>query len=139
MKQDNTYYFLAAVLIFVGLIWLLNEVVLIFDLKYYLQNLFEPIQHIVRWLARIVFSWQLILIVIGSLLLVRRKSIGYVLVVIGVIFIVPKIFMWESLSFSLVFPMLLIGVGITFLYKVNLDKKKKHPYNTGSVDENDIV
>lgn len=66
-----------------------------------------------------IFSWQSLLIAIGFLNLSHRKNnpFGYILIIIGVLFLIPKVF-HVHLDFSGYFlPILLVGLGILILFK----------------------
>ncbi len=69
-------------------------------------------------LKSIVFSWQMLLIVIGILNLFGRHSFtGVVLIFIGGFFLLPEIFAF-AFSFSKLFwPLLLIFVGILIIFR----------------------
>jgi hypothetical protein len=44
-----------------------------------------------------------------------RRSAGIVLIVIGGIFLIPKIFMVPHITISLLLPMVLIGLGVVLI------------------------
>jgi hypothetical protein len=116
-ENDNFRILLAAVLIFVGTIWMLSELGQIFHFQYLFENILLPVKKVFHGVTRAVFSWQMIIIIIGIILLSSKKHIGLVFLVIGVIFMVPRIFQWESFTYWLFFPMLIIGIGITMMVK----------------------
>ncbi len=70
-------------------------------------------------LKHIFFSWQMILIVIGviSLLSSENQTPGYVLIIIGTIFILPRIFEFSFNVSHLLIPTILIVIGIVILLK----------------------
>ncbi len=116
IKKDNSRLVFAAVLIFVGIIWLLRKVGLHIDLSWiHLENIFYPIRHLFRNFGHFIFSWPMILIVIGLLLLAGKRSVGIVFIVIGGIFILPRLFFIPGLSISLLLPLFLIGIGIAMV------------------------
>jgi len=68
-------------------------------------------------LKRVIFSWQMLLIFLGVVNLLKRKLIpGLVLVFVGSFFILPKIFLGLDANFIHVYwPLLLIAAGIIIL------------------------
>jgi hypothetical protein len=46
-----------------------------------------------------------------------KRSSGIVLIVIGGIFLLPKLFIVPGLTFSMFFPVLLVGLGIAMIVK----------------------
>jgi predicted membrane protein len=67
----------------------------------------------------ILFSWQMLLIVIGivSLLSSNNHTPGYVLITIGTIFLLPEIFNFTFSVGHLIVPAILIAIGIILLLK----------------------
>lgn len=66
-----------------------------------------------------VFNWQMLLIAIGLTSIVKKggHAGGYILILIGGVFILPE---WMDLPFDtgqLLFPAVLIGVGLIILFK----------------------
>ena len=78
----------------------------------------------------IIFSWQMILIVIGLVLFFSKHSkvAGVILMLVGGVFILPKLQI-EALSFldgnTLPLVLILVGLIIIFLYFYGLKKKEK--------------
>ena len=73
----------------------------------------------VPWRMRnIVFSWQMILIILGVIFISSRdsKSTGYILLAIGVFFIMPKFLDVPHFWRSLFWPSLLILVGLLVIF-----------------------
>lgn len=73
----------------------------------------------VPWRMRdIIFSWQMILIVLGVIFISGRdsKSTGYILLGIGAFFILPRFFDVPHYWRSLFWPSLLILVGLLILF-----------------------
>jgi len=70
-------------------------------------------------LKHIFFSWQMLLIVIGivSLLSSENHTPGYVLILIGMIFLLPRIFEFTFNVSHLLVPTILIAIGIVLLVK----------------------
>jgi len=87
-----------------------------FDIPhFYFQNLFFPFRESIRDLTHFLFSWQMVLIIVGLILMDGKRSVGIVLIVIGGIFLLPKIFIIPGLTFSMFFPVLLVGLGIAMI------------------------
>jgi len=70
-------------------------------------------------LKHIFFSWQMLLIVIGviSLLSSENHTPGYVLLLIGTIFLLPRIFEFTFNVSHLLIPTILIAIGIILLLR----------------------
>jgi hypothetical protein len=60
----------------------------------------------------------MILIVIGAILMAGKRSVGLVLIIIGGIFLIPKMFFFPGLTISLAIPVLLIGIGVAVIARV---------------------
>ena len=115
-QNDNSKLILALVLIGIGVIWILRKIGLYFDIPFfYLQNIFFPFKNIFHDLTHFIFSWQMVLIIVGLILMAGKRSAGIVLIVVGGIFLLPKIFVVPGLTFSMFFPVLLVGLGIAMI------------------------
>jgi hypothetical protein len=115
-QNDNSKLILALVLIGIGIIWILRKIGLYFDIPFfYLQNIFFPFKNIFHDLTHFIFSWQMVLIIVGLILMAGKRSAGIVLIVVGGIFLLPKIFVVPGLTFSMFFPVLLVGLGIAMI------------------------
>jgi hypothetical protein len=110
---------LGIVIVFVGVFLLLN------NLNFISHEIYS-----------LVVSWQAILIAIGFVLLFDKKAnyktSGVVLILIGVIFLLPKIFPWDVSD--VLIPALIILVGILFVIKA-VSKKNRHNNRYGSFSE----
>jgi predicted membrane protein len=96
-------------------------------------------------LRHIFFSWQMILIVIGLILLVRRESIvpGVILLLIGGIFILPRLFYFSFSMVHLFWPALLIAIGLLIIFKKfprhsRMEGKAETQLNEGFLYEENI-
>ena len=81
--------------------------------------LFDNMGFFIPVVRQIVISWQALLIAIGLILLVDKPSdhkiAGTVLILIGTLFLLPKIF---PLNISgLIIPVIIIAIGIGFIIK----------------------
>ena len=117
-ENNNSRVVLAFVLIGIGCLWLLRKIGLHFEFpQFYFQNFFFPFKNLFHDLTHFIFSWQIILIIVGLILMAGKRSAGIVLIVVGGIFLLPKIFILPGLTFSMFFPVLLIGLGIALIVK----------------------
>jgi hypothetical protein len=117
-EKNSSRIVLAYVLIGLGSIWLLRKIGLYIELPhFYLQNFFFPFKNLFHDLTHFIFSWQMVLIIVGLILLAGKRSAGVVLIAIGGIFLLPKIFVVPGLTFSMFFPVLLVGLGIALIVR----------------------
>ncbi len=94
----------------------------------------------VPWRTRdIIFSWQMILIVLGVIFISSResKSTGYILLAIGVFFIMPKFFDVPHFWRSLFWPSILILVGLLIIF--GKGRCSHHSRRNLSSSEEDIL
>lgn len=115
-QNNNSKLVLAYVLIGIGVIWILRKIGLYFEIPhFYFQNIFFPFKDIFHDLTHFIFSWQMVLIIVGLILMAGKRSAGIVLIVVGGIFLLPKLFFVPGLTFSMFFPVLLIGLGVAIV------------------------
>lgn len=118
-SSDHSKIVLAVVLIVVGIIWLLNRLGIHIHFPYiHIENLFYPIKYIFQHWGHFIFSWPMILIIIGLILLAGKRNTGLVLIIVGGIFLIPKIFYIPWLTGSLLFPIVLIGIGVALVVRM---------------------
>lgn len=118
-KKDNSRTVLAIVLIIAGMLWLLKRVGIHFHFPHFNpDNLFYPFRHAFWGWGHLLFSWQMVLIIVGVILLAGKRSAGLVLVIIGAVFILPKLFLFTGIAFSLLLPLILIGVGVALVARL---------------------
>jgi predicted membrane protein len=69
--------------------------------------------------AHVVFSFPFVIFIVGLLILLnsRNRTFGTLMVVIGGFFLIPRIFPWIYFEASLIFPLLIIGLGILIIIK----------------------
>jgi len=75
---------------------------------------------ILPWnLRHIIFSWQMLLICIGlvSFFSSESRTPGTLLIFIGTLFILPKLFCFSFNVWHLFWPAILIGIGVLMLFK----------------------
>jgi len=117
-QNNNSKVVLAWVLIGIGIIWILRKSGLYFDIPhFYFQNIFFPFKNIFHDLTQFLFSWQMVLIIVGLILMAGKRSSGIVLIVIGGIFLLPKFLVVPGLTFSMLFPLLLVGLGVAMIVR----------------------
>ena len=70
-------------------------------------------------IPRIIFSFPAILIIIGILILMHgnNKVFGSILLVLGVFFIIPRIFPWIYYGKHLTLPVLIIAFGLYIIFR----------------------
>lgn len=112
---------LAIVLIAAGVIWLFRRAAHFPVFAHiHLQQFFMPFRHLFNVIENTLFSWQIIIIFTGIVLLAGRRSAGAILVVFGVLFLLPEILHLSFWSLSFLIPALLIGTGIILIIKASL-------------------
>ena len=117
-QSNNSKVVLAWVLIGIGILWILRKIGFYFDIPhFYFQNIFFPFKNIFHDLTHFLFSWQMVLIIVGLVLMAGKRSSGIVLIVVGGIFLLPKLFVVPGLTFSMFFPVLLVGLGIAMIVR----------------------
>jgi hypothetical protein len=118
-KENNSKVVLAVFLIVIGTLWLLKKVGFYFEFpRVYFENIFYPFKQVFHWLTHFIFSWPMILIIIGIVLMAGRRSAGIVLIVVGGIFLLPKIFFLPGLTISFLLPVVLIGIGVALVARI---------------------
>ncbi len=118
-RKKNSNEILALVLIGIGLLWLLKQTGMFFQFPFLrLNHIFEPVRHSFHSFGHFFFSWPMILIIIGLVLMAGKRSGGLVLLIIGGIFILPKIFILTGVTFLFIFPVLLIVLGIALIARL---------------------
>jgi hypothetical protein len=117
-KKDNSRVTLAIVLIVLGIAWLLHKTAPALDfIGLQVKQLFIPFKHLFFNWGSFLFSWQMVLIIVGLVLLAGKRSFGIVLIVLGGLFLVPKIFVFPHIALSFILPVILIGAGVALITK----------------------
>jgi len=77
-------------------------------------------------LHRIIFTWQSLLILIGILMVTGKESriTGYIVMGIGVFFLIPQVMDVPFEYRRLFWPVMLIFLGFLFIFRTNLFSKK---------------
>ena len=114
--KNNSRTVFAFVLIAVGIFWTLRQLGVYYEFpQFILENVFYPMRQVFYRFSHFIFSWPMILIIIGGVLLVGKRSIGLVFLIVGGIFILPKLFFIPGITISLILPVLLIGIGVAMV------------------------
>jgi predicted membrane protein len=81
-------------------------------------------------ISRVIFSFPFFMFIIGLFILInsRNRTLGVILVVIGGLFLMPKIFPGIDINASLIFPLLIIALGVAII----VNKRKPSKLNIGS-------
>lgn len=117
--KDNSKVVLAFILIGVGIFWALRKLGIYMEFPHFVwENIFYPLKNVFHRISHFVFSWPMILILIGGVLLAGKRSVGLVLVIVGAIFIIPKIFFFPGLTIAFALPILLIGIGVAMVARI---------------------
>ena len=115
-NKNNSRIILAFVLIGIGVFWTLRQLGVYYEFpQFILENIFYPMRQFFYRISHFIFSWPMILIIIGGVLLAGKRSIGLVFIIVGGIFILPKLFFVPGITISLLFPVLLIGIGVAMV------------------------
>ena len=106
-SADRSKLTLAVILIVIGMIWLIGQL----NIHLHLKELFMPFWMVFAKIGKLVFSWPVILILIGLILLAGNRTAGWILIILGGIFLLPRIFLIPSLPVSIILPLALILIG----------------------------
>jgi hypothetical protein len=115
-QKENSRIVLAVVLIAVGVLWMLKRMGIYFEFPViHLNHLFIPVRQIFSGWGDFIFSWQVVLILVGLVLMAGKRSVGIVLIIVGGIFLLPKIIFFPPLNITYILPALLIGAGVVII------------------------
>lgn len=118
-NKDNSKIVLAFILIGVGIFWALRQLGVYFEFPHYVfENIFYPMKNIIHRITHFVFSWPMIMIIIGVILLAGKRSVGLVFLIVGAVFILPKLFFFPGLTITFALPILLIGIGVAMVARI---------------------
>jgi hypothetical protein len=118
-QKSNSAETIALVLIGIGLLLIVKEMGgLYFFPDINLHGIFSPIRNAIHNVGGFIFSWPMILIVIGLLLMSGNRKGGLVLLIIGAIFILPKIIVLSVGAMFVLFPLVLIALGIALVTRL---------------------
>jgi predicted membrane protein len=118
-KSFNTRLFIGGLFIAIGLL------------------LFMSINDLISFrFSHVIFSFPFFLFIVGILILLnsQKRTFGAILVVIGGFFLIPRIFPWIYFESSLIFPLIIIGIGVAIIVKQRKPGRyipSKGPYTEG--------
>jgi len=110
-KQDNSKLLIAVILIAIGALWTLKEL----GLNIHFEQIFAPFSWLFSRLGKIIFSWPMLLLVIGLVLVSGKHTGGWILAGLGGFFLLPRIFDFPSFSFTLIFPLAVLLAGVLMI------------------------
>ncbi len=118
-KRDNSRLVLAIVLILIGVLWILKKLGFYIELQPFMyDNIFNPFVRFFHNWIRIIFSLPMILIIVGIVLLAGKRKGGIILLIIGSVFLLPKLFFVPGITASLIFPLFLVGIGVAMVARL---------------------
>ena len=118
-EKEQSRKMLAIFLIIIGFLWIFKQSGIFYGFPFFhLNEVIAPVGHVFGSLAHVVFSWPMILIFLGLVLMAGRRSAGLVLLIIGGIFILPKLFLFSGAVIILFLPLVLIAVGIAIVARL---------------------
>lgn len=118
-QKNNSRVVLAFVLIGIGVIWILHRLGIYIEFpEIYWSNIFFPLRKFFHVVGHVIFSWPMILIIIGLVLMAGKRKTGVVFIIVGGIFLLPRIFLFHGLTISLLLPVLLIGIGVAMVARL---------------------
>ena len=118
-QQDNSRKILAIALIVFGFVLILRQSGAFLEYPFiHLKTVFLPIQNAFQGVGHIIFSWPAIFVLVGLILMAGRRSVGLVLLIIGGIFLLPKLFFLSGAALLLFLPLVLIAVGIAIVARI---------------------
>jgi hypothetical protein len=117
-KRDDSSIVFAIILIVVGIVWALSRIGFNTEIwNFFRDSIFNPFSHMFGQLFHILFSWPMIILFVGIVLLAGKRSIGWVPLIIGCIYLFPRIFSWHELSLSLLLPLALVAFGVVLVIR----------------------
>jgi predicted membrane protein len=116
-KTSGSRIFLGALLILVGILMFFS-----------INNMWD------FSIGHIVFSFPFLIFIVGVLILLnsRNTTLGTILVLIGTFFLIPRIFPSIDYDGSLIFPLIIIGIGVAIIAKHRQPVRKIIPGNPAS-------
>lgn len=119
VQQDNSRKTLAIVLIVVGILLILKKSGAFLQFPFFhFNNIFFPIQNAFHSVGHLLFSWPVVLLLVGAVLLAGRRTGGWILIVIGGLFLLPKLFVLSGAALIVLLPLILIGAGIAIVARL---------------------
>lgn len=118
-NKEQSRNVLAIVLIVIGVLWIIRQTGFYYGFPFFhLGQVFEPVGRVLGSFTHLIFSWPMILILVGLVLMAGKRSAGLVLLIIGGIFLLPKLFLFSGAMVILFLPLVLIVVGIAIVARL---------------------
>ncbi len=104
-SRSNSRFVMGFILVIIGALFLLDN----------LNYLYFDIPHV-------IFSFPTILIIVGILILANseKKGVGIIFIIIGSLWLLPRIFPFIAINGGVIFSILIIALGIYILTKRRL-------------------
>lgn len=115
--KDKSGQTLAIMLIVIGAVWILGKIGISLSLHNIISDIAFSFRSIFHAVPSFIFSWPMLLILVGLILLAGNRNSGIVLIIIGGILLLPKIFLFPGITISLLIPAILVGVGVSMILK----------------------
>ncbi len=116
-QKENSGQTLAIILIVIGAVWILGKIGVFLSLHNVLSDIVFSFRNVFHTIPSIIFSWPIILIIVGLILMAGNRKSGIALIIIGGILLLPKILLFPGLTISLLVPAILVGVGVSMILK----------------------
>lgn len=116
--NDNSKRVLAVFLIVFGILWIMKQsgAFVLYPFHHF-HNVFVPFQYAASKLGHLIFSWPMVLILVGLVLMAGRRSVGTILLIVGAIFLLPRLF-FPGLTIIMLLPLILIGFGVAIVARL---------------------
>src|SRR5210317_1473010 len=87
------------------------------------------------------FRWPMILILIGTFILLTKREIipSFILIGLGLYFLVPDIFGFDFYNIWLLWPVIIIAVGMSIILRNRTPNKSRHNPKGGSLSGMDYI
>ena len=116
-QKGNSGQTLAIILIVIGAMWILGKIDISLSLHSVISDIVFSFRNILHAIPSFIFSWPMILIIVGLILMAGNRNSGVALIIIGGILLLPKIFFSPGITISLLIPAILVGVGVSMILK----------------------
>ncbi len=116
-QKENSGQTLAIILIVIGAVWILGKIGVFLSLHNVLSDIVFSFRNVFHTIPSFIFSWPIILIIVGLILMAGNRKSGIALIIIGGILLLPKILLFPGLTISLLVPAILVGVGVSMILK----------------------
>ncbi len=116
-QKENSGQTLAIILIVIGAVWILGKIGVSLSLHSIISDIVFSFRNIFHAIPSFIFSWPMILIIVGLILMAGNRNSGIALIIIGGILLLPKMFLFPGITISLLIPAVLVGVGVSMILK----------------------